>query len=112
MALNCACRYATALSSPGVPGARPSIESDARSLMCWSMLSALIACAALSAAAALRVLPDPAPESLPHAASPHARSPTAAATVSTETLDFIEFRVMGVTARDSAAMSRTWDWEG
>src|SRR5437867_1368548 len=46
-AWNCRVRYATAFSSPGVPGARPSMESAERSLMCWRRLSAEIARAAV-----------------------------------------------------------------
>src|SRR5665213_2249497 len=58
-ALNCDCMYATALSSPGVPGARPSIESAERSLMCCSSPSAEIALLAVSTApAATRVSPE------------------------------------------------------
>jgi hypothetical protein len=43
--------YAIAFCSPGVPGARPSVESSERSLMCCRRLSAVIACIAVSAAA-------------------------------------------------------------
>src|SRR4051794_26157804 len=43
--------YATALSSPGVPGPRPSSESSLRFLMCRSMASAFMTDAAESTAA-------------------------------------------------------------
>src|SRR3954471_1570183 len=49
-------RYATAFSSPGVPGARPSIESAARSLMCWRSDAVSIACAAVVTAADVAVV--------------------------------------------------------
>src|SRR4051812_22958732 len=53
---NCWVRYATAFSSPGVPGARPSIESAARSLMCWSSDAVSIACAAAATAGNVAVV--------------------------------------------------------
>src|ERR1043166_3413785 len=88
---NCCVRYATALSSPGVPGARPSIESAERSLMCCSNEALSIACAAAVAAAALAVVsvngveelaavvaPDVAPDllSVAHPAAATAASST------------------------------------
>src|SRR6185503_17996271 len=53
---NCGVRYATAFSSPGVPGARPSMESAARSLMCWSSDAVSIAWAAAATAGAVAVV--------------------------------------------------------
>src|SRR5689334_2173424 len=53
---NCWVRYATAFSSPGVPGARPSIESAARSLMCWSSDAVSMACAAAATAGDVAVV--------------------------------------------------------
>src|SRR6267142_422540 len=43
---NCLVIYATARSSPGVPGPRPSIESAERSLICPRIPSAVMALAA------------------------------------------------------------------
>src|SRR5213592_1514034 len=53
---NCAVRYATAFSSPGVPGARPSIESADKSLMCCRSEALSIACAAAVTAEELAVV--------------------------------------------------------
>src|SRR5256885_4214109 len=53
---NCCIRYATAFSSPGVPGARPSIESAERSLMCCMSDAVSIACAAAVTAALVAVV--------------------------------------------------------
>src|SRR6476620_8199554 len=50
-ALNCSVTYATELSSPAVPGPRPSKPSDARRFTCWRMLSAVIAASAGCSAA-------------------------------------------------------------
>src|SRR5437762_1769135 len=53
---NCWVRYATAFSSPGVPGARPSMESAARSLMCCRSDAVSIASAAVVTAADVAVV--------------------------------------------------------
>ena len=51
IALNCSVMYATELSSPAVPGPRPSKPSEARRLMCWRMFSLVMAVIAGSSAA-------------------------------------------------------------
>src|SRR6185503_1446641 len=67
--LNCDSMYAVAFSSPGVPGARPCMESADRSLMCCSNASAVMACAALSTSAELVAPPLLVASVLAHAAT-------------------------------------------